>query len=93
MTPPLRGRGAERAARGPVIGRKDDYGSKSRRRTEVAAMLYSLLESAKLASIEPTAYLREVVNAELRGERDEFVPAAATVARMKRPSTPSSCPG
>jgi len=31
-----------------VVGRKNHYGSKLRRGTEVAATLYSLLETAKL---------------------------------------------
>jgi hypothetical protein len=36
-----------------VVGRKNHYGSKSRRGTEVAALFYSLLESGKLAGVEP----------------------------------------
>jgi hypothetical protein len=34
----------------------------------VAAILYSLLESAKLVGLNPTAYLRRAVEAALRGE-------------------------
>jgi hypothetical protein len=33
----------ERGIRGPVVGRKNHYGSKSRRGTEVASLFYSLL--------------------------------------------------
>jgi Integrase core domain len=40
-----------------VIGRKNHYGSRSRRGTEVAALFYSLIESAKLCGVEPKAYL------------------------------------
>ena len=36
-------------------------GSPSERGTRVAALLYSLIESARLARVEPRAYLREVV--------------------------------
>jgi transposase len=48
---------AERALRGPVLGRKNHYGSKSKRGTQVAAIFYSLCESAKLHHVDPRAYL------------------------------------
>ena len=48
---------AERALRGPVVGRKNHYGSRSKRGTEVAALFYTLCETAKLQNIEPRAYL------------------------------------
>jgi transposase len=47
----------ERALRGMVVGRKNHYGSRSKRGTEVAALFYSLIESAKLCGVEPKAYL------------------------------------
>jgi len=47
----------ERGFRGPVVGRKNHYGSKSRRGTEVAAIFYSLIESAKLCGVNPHEYL------------------------------------
>jgi transposase len=50
----------ERGIRGPVIGRRNHFGSKSARGTEVAAILYSLVESAKASGIDPIAYLTEV---------------------------------
>lgn len=65
---PLDNNGTERAARGPVIGRKNHYGSRSKRGTEVAALFYTLLESAKLAGMEPKAYMRAAARAALRGE-------------------------
>jgi len=65
---PLTNNGTERSLRGPVIGRKNHYGSKSRRGTEVAALFYSIFESAKLAGIEPKFYLRRAVRSALRGE-------------------------
>jgi hypothetical protein len=40
-------------------GRGEHLRSKSLRGTQVAALFYSLLESAKLAGVEPTAYLAE----------------------------------
>ena len=50
---------AERGMRSVVLGRKNHYGSKSLRGTQVAALFYSLVESAKLAGLEPAAYLAE----------------------------------
>jgi len=49
---PLDNNATERAIRGPVVGRKNHYGSKSRRGTAVAATLYSLLETAKLHDVD-----------------------------------------
>jgi transposase len=48
----------ERAIRGPVVGRKNHFGSRSQRGTEVASLFYSLLETAKLAGVDPAKYLR-----------------------------------
>jgi transposase len=56
----------ERALRGVVLGRKNHYGSRSRRGTEVAALFYSLIESAKLVGIGPHTYLVTATNAALR---------------------------
>ena len=55
---PLDNNAAERWIRGPVVGRKNYYGSKSRRGTEVAALYYTLIETAKLLGVEPKTYLR-----------------------------------
>lgn len=65
---PLDNNATERALRGVVIGRKNHYGSRSRRGTEVAALFYTLVESAKLAGVDPKSYLRTAVLASLRGE-------------------------
>jgi transposase len=54
---PLDNNAAERALRGPVLGRKNHYGSRSKRGTRVAAILYSLCETAKLHGLDPRAYL------------------------------------
>lgn len=64
---PLDNNAAERAIRGLVLGRKNHYGSRSRRGTEVAAVLYSLIESAKLANIDPADYLQRAAEAALAG--------------------------
>ena len=54
---PLDNNAAERALRGPVVGRKNHYGSRSLRGTQVAAVLYTLCETARLAGVDPQAYL------------------------------------
>jgi transposase len=51
-----------------VVGRRNHFGSKSRRGTEVAAILYTLLETAKLVGVDPARYLREAALADARGE-------------------------
>jgi transposase len=71
---PLDTNGVERALRGVAVGRKNHYGSRSERGTRVAALFYSLIESAKLCGVEPRAYLRE---ATLRAVRN---PGTVTLA-------------
>ncbi len=62
---PLDNNLAERELRGVVLGRKNHYGSRSKRGTEVAALFYSLLETAKLVGEEPRAYLLRATRAAL----------------------------
>jgi transposase len=54
---PLDNNAAERALRGPVVGRKNHYGSRSLRGTEVAAVFYTLCETARVVGVDPGAYL------------------------------------
>ena len=54
---PLDNNAAERALRGVVVGRKNHYGSRSKRDTEVAALFYTLFETAKLSQIDPRTYV------------------------------------
>jgi transposase len=54
---PLDNNAAERALRGPVVGRTNHYGSRSLRGTQVAAVFYTLCETAKLIGVDPRAYL------------------------------------
>ena len=51
----------ERGMRGVAVGRKNHYGSRSKRGTEVAAIIYSLVESAKLAGINPEKYIKKAL--------------------------------
>jgi transposase len=66
----------ERGIRGPVIGRRNHFGSKSARGTEVAAILYTLVESAKAAAIDPIAYLTEVATRAKETPGTILLPAA-----------------
>jgi len=56
---PLDNNAAERALRGVVVGRKNHYGSHSKQGARVAAILYTVFESAKLAGVDPRAYVLE----------------------------------
>lgn len=58
---PLDNNATERGLRGPVVGRRNHFGSKSRRGTEAASILYSLAETAKLCGVEPRAYFEEAI--------------------------------
>ena len=65
---PLDNNATERGIRGPVVGRKNHYGSKSRSGTQVASIFYSLLETAKLHGVNPREYLRAAIAAADNGE-------------------------
>lgn len=60
---PLDNNAAERALRGPVVGRKNHYGSRSQRGTQVAALFYTLCETATLTGVDPHAYLLHALHA------------------------------
>ncbi len=62
---PLTNNQTERAMRSVVLGRKNHLGSKSKRGTEVAAILYSLVETAYLNGLDPYKYLVEATYAML----------------------------
>ncbi|MGB8329023.1 MAG: IS66 family transposase [Polyangiales bacterium] len=55
---PLDNNRTERALRGVVLGRKNHFGSRSERGTKVAAMMYSLVETAKINRVDPELYLK-----------------------------------
>ena len=64
--------------RGPVMGRKNHHGSKSRRGTEVAALFYSLIESAKLCGVEPRRNLLTATRAALADRAAVTLPHTLT---------------
>jgi transposase len=65
---PLDNNATERGIRGPVIGRRNHFGSKSKRGTEVASIFYSLVETAKLHGVDPARYLVAAAQAAMLGE-------------------------
>jgi len=73
---PIDNNAVERALRGVAIGRKNHYGSRSRRGTEVAALFYSLFESAKLAGVEPKSYLLRTAHAAIAEPGSVTLPTA-----------------
>lgn len=70
---PVDNNATERALRGPVVGRKNFYGARSKRGAEVAAVFYTLFETAKLRGDEPKAYLRRAL------EQALLVPGTVTL--------------
>lgn len=65
---PLDNNRTERGIRGPVLGRKNHYGSHSRRGIEVSSILYSLLDTAVLNGLDPHDYLVRATEAALLGD-------------------------
>lgn len=60
----------ERALRAPILGRKNHYGSRSKRGMKAAAILYSLIETCQVLGVNPREYLRQAVRS-LKARRGE----------------------
>ena len=60
---PLDNNTAERAQRGPVVGRKNYYGSGAEWSGRLAAMLFSLFQTLSLANLNPHLWLTAYLNA------------------------------
>ena len=56
---PLDNGEAERHIRGPVVGRKNYYGTRSERGARVASLMFSLIQTCTLLGVDPHAYLLE----------------------------------
>jgi len=72
--------------RGLVVGRKNFYGSKSLRGTQVAAVFYTLLETAARSGLDPRQYLLAAIHHALE------TPGAALLPWQMASSQPSSAP-
>lgn len=79
---PLDNNATERGIRGPVVGRRNHFGSKSERGTQVAATFYTLIETAKLQGMNPAEYLLEAIRDADRGE--VLLPAPLSSALRSR---------
>lgn len=73
---PLDNNLVERQIRGVVVGRKNHYGSKSKRGTEVAAIFYSLIETAQIRGDDPSAFLLRAARAAIA------TPGTVTLPRL-----------
>lgn len=60
---PLDNNAAERSLRGSVVGRKNYYGSGSTWSAELAAVVWTIAETAKLHGVEPLRFLEEYLGA------------------------------
>jgi transposase len=83
---PLDNNATERAIRGLVVGRKNHYGSRSQRGTEVAALFYTLIETAKLRGVEPKAYLQKALMAALLAPGAVTLPVPPSSAADPQPT-------
>lgn len=78
---PLHNNGTEQSHRGPVVGRNNHQGSRSERGTRVSAILYTLVESAKLAGVDPERYLQLCVRRALM-KKPPVTPSEVTAAML-----------
>ncbi len=58
----------ERQLRSPVVGRKTWYGNHSLKGARTTAILFSIVESCKLAGINPREYFKNLVQSKLLGQ-------------------------
>jgi len=68
----------ERTIRPIAVGRKNHYGSRSHRGTFVAALFYTLIESAELAGVDPGEYLKEAARRAIADPSTVTLPQSLT---------------
>jgi transposase len=71
---PIDNNPAERLLRSPVVGRKNWYGTHSKRGADTSAVLFSLIESCKLNHVNPREYLKNLVQ-DLHQGKSAFTPS------------------
>jgi transposase len=71
---PIDNNSQERLLRNPVIGRKTWYGTHSKLGAKTTAVLFSVMESCKLNSVNPRAYLKAIVE-QLHAGKPAFTPS------------------
>jgi transposase len=82
---PIDNNAQERNLRSPVVGRKTWLGTHSKRGSETAAKLFTLVESCKLNDINPRVYLSELV-ATLHARGAPFSPKTFKERKLIDPS-------
>jgi transposase len=80
---PLSNNDAERALRHAVVGRKNYYGSKTIDGADVAAILFTIIESCKRVELDPATYIGMAVRLSARAQD---VPTPLDYARQIRAS-------
>jgi len=83
---PIDNKEVERDLRGLCVGRKNHYGSKSLRGTQVAATFYTLVETASRYGADPRAYLLAAARHALEN------PGSALLPWQMAPVSPSTAP-
>lgn len=83
---PIDNNQVERDLRGMVVGRKNHYGSKSLRGTQVAATFYTLVETASRFGADPRAYLLAAARHALQN------PGSALLPWQRAHAEPSAAP-
>jgi transposase len=81
---PLDNNAAERALRALVVGRKNHYGPQSTRGTHVAALFYTLCQTAKLVGIDPHAYLLHALYVPIAGPARLPIPKISSRRSRRR---------
>ena len=71
---PLDNGEAERQVRGPVVGRKNDYGTRSERGARVASLMFSLIQTCTMLGVDPHAYLTEAATRARREAGTVYLP-------------------
>ena len=88
---PLHTNSIESAIRGPVVGRKNHYGSKNLKSGKLAAVLYSIVETCKANDVDAREYLRRAMQAILTKQPVpmpwEMAVSETTVSETLPPST------
>ena len=86
---PLTNNDAERSLRHVVMGRKNFAGSKTIDGADVAATLYTIIESAKKANLQPKEYFRYLIT-ERRHERQALSPLRYSWMKYGKPANASA---
>lgn len=82
---PLDNNWAERALRGPVIGRKNHFGSRTLESAQVAQVFYTLIETCKMNGVDSRAWMRDAIVA-LLNKRKVTMPWEIAATRDARPA-------